>query len=59
MMTIDDRKWIETHFEKLNDRIAELRVEIAMLKVKAGTFGLIGGVIPIAVMLCIYWITKK
>ena len=52
-----EREWLECHFTKLNDRISDLRVDIATLKVKAGIFGVIGGVIPVAILLCVYLIT--
>jgi hypothetical protein len=49
-----ERDWIECHFSKLNDRISDLRVDIATLKVKAGIWGLIGGVIPVLITLGVY-----
>ena len=53
-----ERKWIEDHFTKLNDRIIDVRVDIATLKVKAGIWGIIGGVIPILIVICIYIFLK-
>lgn len=57
-LTQKEREWIEKHFNSLNDRITEVRIEIAKLKVKAGIFGVIGGMIPITVLLCAYLLTK-
>lgn len=45
---------LEQHQEaldKINDRLAEIRVEISELKVKAGVWGLVAGVIPVIIML--------
>jgi len=41
-------------YEKVN----QVRIEIAMLKVKAGIWGAIGGAIPVVVALAM-WILKK
>lgn len=57
-LTEKERNWFEDRFEKLNDRITEVRVDIAGLKVKSGIFGVIGGVIPVTVLLCIYLLLK-
>ena len=58
MLSRDDRNWIEDHFTKLRELIVENQIAIAVLKVKAGIFGIIGGMIPIIIMLCIYWLTR-
>ena len=53
--------------EELNSRVAQsnrlsaedlsrLRVDIAMLQVKAGAWGLIGGLLPVAIMLFIQFV---
>lgn len=57
-LTSKEREWIESHFNKLNDRISDLRVDIATLKVKAGVWGIIGGCIPIVILLCVYILPK-
>jgi hypothetical protein len=36
-----------------DEQISQLKVEIAMLKVKSGVWGLIGGLIPVAVILIV------
>jgi len=53
-----EREWIDCHFTKLNDRITELRVDIAGLKVKSSVWGLLGGSIPVALTIGIYLLTK-
>lgn len=35
--------------EDINHRIASIQVEIAMLKVKSGIWGLMGGLIPVII----------
>ena len=41
------------NMEEANKRLITIEVEIAMLKVKAGIWGLIGASIPVCVMLAI------
>ncbi len=55
-MTGDEQKWMERHFEKVNDRLTDVRIEIAKLKVKAGIWGVIGGAVPVLIMLAIYFL---
>ena len=43
-------KAIQKLTEKVNDEITELKTEVAMLKVKSGIWGLIGGVIVIGIV---------
>jgi hypothetical protein len=57
-LTQKERDWVDCHFNKLNDRITEVRVDIAGLKVKAGVWGLIGGAIPVIVTIAIYLIIR-
>ena len=54
------RKWIyeelKRHAEKLEtieQSVNDMKVEIAMLKVKSGIWGLIGGCIPVAIFVFI------
>ena len=54
----NERKWIEDHFTKLNDQITNVRVDIATLKVKAGIWGIIGGVIPVLISIALYFFVK-
>jgi len=42
-----EREWIEDHFMTLHERLAEVRIEIAKLKVKAGIWGSIGAAVVV------------
>ena len=57
-LTQKERTWIDSHFNKLNDRISDIRVDIATLKVKAGIWGLLGGLIPVIVTMGLYFILR-
>jgi len=57
-LTKNDRVWIVDQFNALKEHITTNRIDIAVLKTKAGIFGLVGGMIPIAILLCIYWLSK-
>jgi hypothetical protein len=46
-------------YSSLDDKIGKIQQDIAMLKVKAGIWGAIGGCIPIIIMLAIKFIEKK
>jgi len=49
---------LETKIDKLNnEQLSQLKIEIAMLKVKASVWGLMGGAIP-AIILLIREMTK-
>ncbi len=39
---------------KVNDELSQLKAEVAMLKVKSGVYGLVGG----AILLLIFFISK-
>lgn len=58
-MTADDRAWIENHFDTLRREVVKIQIDLAGLKVKSGLVGLLGGCIPVIVLLCVYWITRK
>ena len=45
--------------EKHNDLLSEIRTQIAMLQVKSGIWGAIGGAIPVAIGLAIWLIKSK
>ena len=40
--------------KKVNDELSELKAEVAMLKVKSGVYGLVGG----AILLLIFFLSK-
>ena len=55
-LTEKEREWLECHFNKVNDKITKILVEIAVLKVKSGIWGVIGGTIPVVILIAIYCI---
>lgn len=57
-LTSAERDWLDGKFEHLEETIVKNRVDIAILKVKAGIFGIIGGTIPVAVMISVYFLTR-
>ncbi len=52
-MTTEDRKWIEGKFKDLTKEVVLLRIGQAKLFVKCGVWGLLGGSIPVLIMLAI------
>jgi len=57
-MTKADRTWIEKHFNGLRELIVTNQVDIAVLKFKAGVWGIIGGAIPVLITIAIYLIYR-
>lgn len=45
--------------EELKEHMRKVEVEIAMLKVKSGIWGLAGGMIPVAVVLVLEFLKKR
>lgn len=53
---------LERHSNALEDmdkHLHKIEVEIAMLKIKAGVWGLLGGFIPVALAVALEALTKK
>lgn len=48
---------LNTSYERLDNRLDTVAKEIAMLQVKAGIWGLAGGIIPLAIVI-ILWLVK-
>jgi hypothetical protein len=45
---------LDTKFDSLkDDQISKLKIEIAMLKVKSGVWGSIGGLIPVVIFFAV------
>lgn len=44
--------------ENMNKQMERLSVDLAMLRVKASVWGIMGGAIPVIVSLCVYLITR-
>lgn len=59
MMTRKERDWIDCHFTKVNEQITLVRIEIAKLKIKSGIWGLMGGLIPIVIMIGLYLLFNR
>lgn len=57
-MRSQDRDWIEAHFDKLRHEIVKVQLDIAALKVKAGIWGVFGGLIPIVITIGVYFVTR-
>jgi len=53
-----ERRWIQEQFDKVNELVTNARLDIAGLKVKAGIWGLIGGLVPVVVIICLRLLTK-
>jgi hypothetical protein len=57
-LSMNDKKWINTKFKELSELVTKNRIDIAVLKVKAGVWGVIGGAIPILITIAMYFIFK-
>lgn len=57
-LTTKDKEYIDCHFDKLRKLITENQIDIAVLKVKAGVWGLIGGSIPILITVGVLLISR-
>ena len=58
-MTKDEQfEWLQGSHEKLQETVTQIRIDVEGLKVKAGVWGLMGGLIPVAIMI-ILWLVKE
>jgi hypothetical protein len=57
-LTQKEHEWLDTKFDGIHDRFTEVLVEIAKLKIKSGVWGLVGGLIPVVIMIAIYFFIK-
>lgn len=55
----DELRSLNEKVDKIRDRIEQISVDIGMLKVKAGVWGLIGGIIPVTVWFLVWLIKLK
>jgi len=46
-------------YDKIDGQLRKIHVEIAMLKVKSGMWGAIGGFIPVLITMAIYIMARK
>lgn len=51
-------KRLNKGIERLEERLGVMTVDITQLKMKAGIWGLTGGMIPVAIMLAIQFVGK-
>lgn len=54
-----DREWITKQLNVLKELIVQNQIDIAVLKVKAGTWGVLGGAATVAVSIGVYWLCSK
>jgi hypothetical protein len=57
-LSTNDKKWIEGKFESLRNHITQNRIDIAVLKVKSGVWGLLGGLVPVLITIALYFVFK-
>ena len=53
--TDKEREWLEEHFDELRREMVLLQIAVATLRVKAGVWGLIGGMIPVGIFISLKW----
>ena len=59
MITQKEREWLDCHFTKLQEQLTQVRIEIAKLKVKSGIWGVIGGSVPVVILIAIYFLARS
>ena len=52
-------KRLNNKLENVDIHVQNTALEIAMLKVKSGVWGLIGGIIPVFILIAVQWFTAK
>ena len=50
---------ISKDLHEIHEKVTRLRIEVAELKIKASVWGVIGGCIPVAIMIAIEIFLKK
>lgn len=50
----DDAEKLSEQMEKIYDKIEEIKIEMAVVKTKAGVWGAIAGAIPVLVIVILY-----
>jgi hypothetical protein len=59
MVNSDEQfEWLRTSHERLQEDVTKIREDVAVLKFKAGVWGLLGGSLPVAIIL-ILWLLKE
>jgi hypothetical protein len=53
---LEQLKALNKHYEDLRDDVQKIQVEIAQLKIRAGLTGLVGGSIPVLILVGVkFW----
>lgn len=53
--TDKEQEWLEVHFDELRREMVQLQIAVATLRVKAGIWGLLGGLIPVGIYVILKW----
>ena len=63
---MENNDWLRFELQRLNHSVDEVKqevqkisIDLAKLKIKSGIWGLLGGAIPIAIMLATWFIIEK
>ena len=56
MLTVREQEWLNNHFAKIQEQLTLIRIDVAKLKVKSGIWGVIGGCVPVIILIAIYFI---
>lgn len=57
-LSTNDRNWIEDQFLNLRELIVQNQIDIAVLKTKAGIYGLIGGALSVLISIGVYLLVQ-
>ena len=52
-LVLSELERLNAHGERIDKALATISTDITMLKVKAGLWGLLGGLVPVTVMLAV------
>lgn len=56
---LQELKRLNDCYEKLDGKIDKMTVDVVSLRIKAGIWGLMGGFMPVAIALAIYYLKAK
>ena len=59
MITKTEQQWLNEHFTKIQEQLTLIRIDIAKLKVKSGIWGVIGGCVPVVILIAIYFVVRN
>lgn len=58
-MVLGDLKRLSRDLDRIEDKIVSIHIDLAQLKVRAGIWGLTGGLFSVATMIAIEFFLKK